>query len=140
MSATTGPDHALAVREYRQASTYDPARRPPTTASWRESPDVFALGRGEEVAVSPAPQTPPDPAAAWPELTLGRWQDTRDTLHLWTQIVGKVRLALEPMVNHWWQVALYVSARGLTTSLVHAGTRGMEIELDFRSTWRTATR
>jgi hypothetical protein len=68
---------------------------------------------------------------AWPALTLSAWEDTRDTLHLWTQIVGKVRLALEPMLNHWWQVALYVSARGLTTSLMHAGDRGVEIEFDF---------
>ena len=62
---------------------------------------------------------------------LSEWEDTRDTLHLWTQIVGKVRLALEPMVNHWWQTTLYVSARGLTTSLMHAGGRGLEIEFDF---------
>ena len=50
---------------------------------------------------------------------------------MWTQIVGKVRLALEPMVNHWWQVPLYVSARGLTTSLMHAEGRGLELEFDF---------
>jgi hypothetical protein len=67
----------------------------------------------------------------WPELTLSAWQDTCDTLHMWTQVVGKVRLALEPMVNHWWQVPLYVSARGLTTSLMHAGGRGVEMEFDF---------
>jgi uncharacterized protein DUF5996 len=67
----------------------------------------------------------------WPDLTLSRWQDTRDTLHLWTQVVGKVRLGLEPMINHWWQVPLYVSARGLTTSLMPAGDRGLEIEFDF---------
>jgi len=67
--------------------------------------------------------------SVWPVLT--PWADTRDTLHLWTQIVGKVRLALEPMVNHWWQVPLYVSARGLTTSLMHTGGRAVEIEFDF---------
>jgi hypothetical protein len=67
----------------------------------------------------------------WPALTTSGWADTRDTLHLWTQVVGKVRLALEPMMNHWWQVTLYVSARGLTTSLMHAGDRGVEIEFDF---------
>jgi hypothetical protein len=59
------------------------------------------------------------------------WDDTRYALHMWTQIVGKVRLALEPMVNHWWNVTLYVSARGLTTSLMHAQGRGLEIEFDF---------
>jgi Family of unknown function (DUF5996) len=67
---------------------------------------------------------------AWPDLTLSRWSDTRDTLHMWTQIVGKVRMALMPMVNHWWQVTLYVSARGLTTSLMPAGDRGVEMEFD----------
>jgi Family of unknown function (DUF5996) len=66
----------------------------------------------------------------WPALTSAGWPDTRDTLHLWTQVVGKVRMALTPMVNHWWQVPLYVSGRGLTTSLMHAGGRGLEIELD----------
>lgn len=67
----------------------------------------------------------------WPDLTLTRWQGTRDTLHMWTQVVGKVRLSLEPMANHWWQVPLYVSARGLTTSLMGAGERGLDIEFDF---------
>jgi hypothetical protein len=72
-----------------------------------------------------------DPAAEpWPELTLSAWEDTRATFHMWTQVVGKIRLALEPMVNHWWQVPLYVSARGLTTSLMHAGTTGLEVEFD----------
>lgn len=70
-------------------------------------------------------------ASAWSELTLSAWEETRDTLHLWTQVVGKVRLALEPMVNHWWQVPLYVSARGLTTSLMHFQGRGLEMEFDF---------
>src|SRR5580658_4800901 len=67
----------------------------------------------------------------WPELPLSQWSDTRDTLQLWTQVVGKIRLALEPMINHWWQVPLYVTSRGLTTSLMHAGGRGLEIEFDF---------
>jgi Family of unknown function (DUF5996) len=69
--------------------------------------------------------------ASWPELRLASWDATRVTLHMWTQVVGKVRLALEPMVNHWWQVPLYVSARGLTTSLMHAGDVGLEMEFDF---------
>ena len=64
-------------------------------------------------------------------MTIDKWADTRDTLHLWTQIVGKVRMALEPMTNHWWQVTLYVSARALTTSLMHVGDRGLEAEFDF---------
>ena len=53
---------------------------------------------------------------AWPALPLSDWSATRDTLHMWTQVVGKVRLALSPHVNHWWEVPLYVSARGLSTS------------------------
>src|SRR5205807_1625778 len=81
-------------------------------------------------------------ARGWPELALAEWVETRDTLHLWTQVVGKVRLALEPMVNHWWQVPLYVSTRGLTTSLMHAAGVDMEIEFDFvdhRLHMRTST-
>lgn len=74
----------------------------------------------------------PDTAAdrRWPDLTLDRWEPTRDALHMWTQVVGKVRLALEPPVNHWWQVPLYVSARGLTTSLMHGPAGGLEVEFD----------
>ena len=68
-------------------------------------------------------------STAWPELS--SWDDTRDTLHMWTQIVGQVRLALEPMINHWWQVPLYVSARGLTTSVMHHDGRGIEVEFNF---------
>jgi hypothetical protein len=67
----------------------------------------------------------------WPDLTLSAWAETRDALHMWTQIVGKVRLGLEPMLNHWWQVPLYVSARGLTTSLMQHEGRGLEIEFNF---------
>jgi len=72
-----------------------------------------------------------DGSSAWPELTLSAWEDTRATLPMWFQIVGKVRLALEPMLNHWWQVPLYLSARGLTTSVMPAGPRALEIEFDF---------
>jgi hypothetical protein len=53
---------------------------------------------------------------SWPALPFEAWRDTRETLHLWTQIVGKVRMELSPPVNHWWHVALYVTPRGLTTS------------------------
>ena len=65
----------------------------------------------------------------WPELPLAAWQGTRDTLHLWTQVVGKIRLALTPWLNHSWHVALYVTARGLTTSPIPW--RGGSIEIDF---------
>lgn len=70
-------------------------------------------------------------ATDWPVLDLSESQETMEALHLWTQIVGKVRLELEPMVNHWWQVPLYVSARGLTTSLLHDRGLGLEMEFDF---------
>jgi hypothetical protein len=66
----------------------------------------------------------------WPELTPG-WEDTRATVHMWTQVVGKVRLALAPAVNHWWQVPLYPCARGLTTSIMPSAGGGLEIEFDF---------
>ena len=67
----------------------------------------------------------------WPELPLAAWRDTRDTLHLWTQVVGKIRLARTPWLNHSWHVALYLTARGLTTSPIPDGARSFEIEFDF---------
>jgi Family of unknown function (DUF5996) len=67
----------------------------------------------------------------WPSLPLESWEDTRATLHMWTQMVGKVRLALTPMVNHWWNVPLYVSARGLTTSSMSCESMVFEMEFDF---------
>lgn len=71
------------------------------------------------------------PPSPWPELPVDLWRDTRDTLHMWTQIVGKVRMALTPMVNHWWNVPLYVSTRGLTTSPIPYGSRVFEMTFDF---------
>lgn len=69
--------------------------------------------------------------AGWPELSYPQWRDTAATLQLWTQIVGKVRLSLTPWLNHGWQVPLYVSARGLTTSTMPVGREIVEIEFDF---------
>jgi len=68
---------------------------------------------------------------AWPALPLAEWKDTLDTLHMWTQIVGKVRLVQSPLVNHWWNVPLYVTPRGLTTSLIPHGTRNFALSFDF---------
>ena len=68
---------------------------------------------------------------AWPSLPLEAWNETCATLHLWTQIVGKIRLAQSPRVNHSWQVTLYVTARGLTTSPIPYGTRTFQIDFDF---------
>jgi len=70
-------------------------------------------------------------ANVWPALPLEEWQPTYATLHLWTQMVGKTRLALSPMENHWWQVALYVTPRGLTTSPIPHGSRTFEVAFDF---------
>jgi hypothetical protein len=67
----------------------------------------------------------------WPLLRFADWQDTCATLHMWTQVVGKIRLAQTPLVNHWWNVPLYVSSRGLTTSAIPYQDRIFEIEFDF---------
>jgi hypothetical protein len=67
----------------------------------------------------------------WPALPLADWQETYHSLHMWSQMVGKVRLALAPRANHWWGVPLYVTARGLTTSPMPYGTRSLEIAFDF---------
>ena len=68
---------------------------------------------------------------AWPKLTLDEWAPTQSTLHRWTQIVGKTRLALAPMQNHWWQVVLYVTDRGLTTSPIPYNGRTFDVSFDF---------
>src|SRR5580700_1233250 len=67
----------------------------------------------------------------WPELPLAAWQETYATLHLWTQIVGKVRLALAPNINHWWGVPFYVNASGLTTSAIPYAGGNFEVQFDF---------
>jgi hypothetical protein len=73
----------------------------------------------------------PDAQQSWPELPLQEWEDTYHTLHMWTQIVGKIRLCLTPLQNHWWNVALYVTARGLTTSPVPYNQGEFEIQFNF---------
>jgi hypothetical protein len=67
----------------------------------------------------------------WPSLPLGEWQETYDTLHRWTQIAGKIRMSLSPPQNHYWHVALYVNARGLTTSPIPCGDAVFEMQFDF---------
>ncbi len=69
--------------------------------------------------------------AAWPELPIASWRETYDTLHLWTQIVGKIRFERAPWLNHSWHVALYVTTRGLTTSPIPDGNRTFQIDFDF---------
>jgi len=68
---------------------------------------------------------------SWPILVLEEWQDTLATVHMWTQVVGKIRLHQTPLINHWWNVPLYVSARGLNTSAIPCADRIFEIEFDF---------
>lgn len=87
----------------------------------RDMPDN---GTSPKTAMSDLPD-------CWPPLPLASWKDTCATLHMWTQIVGKVRLALTPRVNHWWNVPLYVSARGLTTSAIPYAGRTFELRFDF---------
>lgn len=70
-------------------------------------------------------------SAAWPSLPWDEWAETANTLHMWTQIVGKTRLALTPLQNHWWNVPLYVTARGLGTSAMPYGDDVLDIEFDF---------
>jgi len=72
-----------------------------------------------------------DQPECWPTLPLDSWKETYATLHMWTQMVGKVRLRLTPLVNHWWNVPLYVTARGLTTSRIPYGRRAFELWFDF---------
>lgn len=74
---------------------------------------------------------PTDHADAWPELPYKEWKDTCATLHLWTQIIGKIRLGKSPWVNHSWHVTLYVTPRGLTTSPIADGHRQFQIDFDF---------
>jgi hypothetical protein len=72
-----------------------------------------------------------DTTPIWPHLPLEEWRATRDTLHMWMQIVGKTRLALAPKQNHWWHVALYLTSRGLTTTPMPYGARTFQVEFDF---------
>ena len=79
---------------------------------------------------APAATAPRDLPQCWPALPLASWKDTCATLHMWTQIVGKVRLALTPKLNHWWN-PLYVTPHGLTTSQMPYGDRAFELRFDF---------
>lgn len=67
----------------------------------------------------------------WPELPWREWAPTLSTLHMWTQVVGKVRIALAPPLNHWWHIPLYVTARGVTTSPIPYGHRDFQVDFDF---------
>lgn len=72
-----------------------------------------------------------EPEISWPALPLDAWKDTYATLHMWTQIVGKIRMRLTPLLNHWWNVPLYVNSRGLTTSPIPHQPGTFEVQFDF---------
>ena len=104
-----------------------------TTAS-TSGPPSPAFPRGRAIQGGRVGQTAAGSivhADQWPVLPLEQWKDTCATLHMWTQIVGKIRLALTPLINHWWNVPLYVNARGLTTSPIPYGDRTFELWFDF---------
>jgi len=79
----------------------------------------------------PKSVVPASSAGAWPSLAVKDWQDTYATLHMWTQIVGKIRLTQTPLENHYWNSVLYVTSRGLTTSIIPYGIRAFQIDMDF---------
>jgi hypothetical protein len=93
--------------------------------------DLGATGEPAAGAGPAATSSASAPDATWPALPLAEWRDTYATLHMWTQIVGKVRMALSPPLNHWWHVTLYVTPRGLTTSSIPYGARTFEVGFDF---------
>lgn len=70
---------------------------------------------------------------AWPSLPYAEWKDTKRALHMWTQIVGKIRLGLTPLMNHWWNSTLFVTPRGLTTGIIPSGDDAFEIGIDLRA-------
>jgi hypothetical protein len=87
--------------------------------------------RGTHPGSQSSDESSNDVSERWPTLPYAEWRETCQTLHLWTQIVGKVRLALSPPLNHWWATTLYVTPRGLTTSSIPYATRVVEVAFDF---------
>jgi hypothetical protein len=115
---------------------------PPAALIWRANPAAHPRCARQALDVKRASLIRPsrrgddmtlraDEQDAWPELPYPPWRETCATLHLWTQIVGKIRLAQTPWLNHSWHVALYLTARGLTTSPIPYGERAFEISFDF---------
>ena len=97
--------------------------------TWRPGTDPSG-GRGERREDQDARNSMKQ-AERWPALPFSEWKETYATLHMWTQIVGKVRLALSPHINHWWGTAFYVTARGLTTSAIPYEEGIFEVDFDF---------
>lgn len=77
------------------------------------------------------PMTTTTTTYVWPELPLAQWKDTYETLHMYIQAIGKIRLKLTPLENHWWNVTLYVTHRGLTTSIMPYKAKHLQIDFDF---------
>jgi len=120
---------AVQLPRYLQTSLRPPLPGGHYTSKLAESDAFHLIGSGvDERRVYMAALSGAD---RWPELPYAAWKETRDTLHLWTQVVGKIRLTLTPWLNHSWHVALYVTARGLTTSPIawHGGS--FQIDFDF---------
>jgi Family of unknown function (DUF5996) len=98
---------------------------------WVALYEKLQSGRQELIMATSDSTALPDSAECWPAIRLAEWKETYATLHMWTQIVGKIRLELTPKVNHWWNVPLYVSSQGLTTSLIPYRDRTFDMEFDF---------
>src|SRR6516165_2635918 len=105
-----------------------------TGASARPASSASRLRMASSMLTPRAPSHAPARMArmtAWPELHIADWRDTYATLQLYAQIVGKIRMALTPKTNEWWNVTLYVTPRGLTTSAMSYGERTLSIDFDF---------
>jgi Family of unknown function (DUF5996) len=96
---------------------------------WAHNLQIMAAHAHSNIAHRSPPATAIE--QEWPALPLDDWQDTYHTLHMWTQIVGKIRLGLTPLENHWWNTALYVNTRGLTTSPIPYPGKSFEIQFNF---------
>src|SRR5579859_6034958 len=104
---------------------------PPRLTASHDEPAQAFLQAGRLIMLEQRGTRMNAPSEAWPVFPSDSWGGTFHSLHMWTQIVGKTRLALAPMENHWWQVALYPTARGLTTSAMPGAGQTLQISFDF---------
>ena len=101
-----------------------PRQTPVTRRRGESSPDVSPTRSADATSADGG-------GGPWPSLPYAEWKDTLDAVHMWTQVVGKIRLALTPLVNHWWNSTLIVTPRGLSTSLIHTEADAFQIDFDF---------